>query len=116
MCNMKTIQKQFVLALGIVGLLVLPAVVQSGDSIRTTHRDPVQANGLLLAGSGSLVVTGSQTPADAPEAPPVETPEFFVASPMHYFGRVLDGTEVAHDFLIENRGGSDLAIDKVLTG
>jgi hypothetical protein len=38
------------------------------------------------------------------------------AQPLFEFGRVLEGTEVVHDFLIVNRGSGDLRIDQVLTG
>ena len=112
---MKAKQRHFMLALGIVSLLMLPAFVQSGDDFRTTDYDPVKANSFLLAGSGSMLVTGSQTPT-GPKDTPIVAPELFVEAPMFYFGRVLDGTEVAHEFLIENRGSGDLAIEKVLTG
>ena len=111
---MKATLGQFLLTLGIVGLLGLPVVVYSADGAQTTGRD-LGAKAHLLAAGGSLVVTGNEAPA-APETSPTEAPELAVATPLFDFGRVLDGTEVAHEFLIENRGRGDLAIEKVLTG
>ncbi|MDJ0989444.1 MAG: hypothetical protein QNI85_05480 [Desulfobacterales bacterium] len=106
---MKIKIQTYLLILGMAGLLALPADARSGDG----HG---QTSDVLLAGSNSLVVTNSQAPAAAPEAPLNGTPELVVEVPMYYFGRVLDGTEVAHEFLIANKGSGDLAIDKVVTG
>jgi hypothetical protein len=71
--------------------------------------------GLLLAGGSSMLATGSQKTASSPESPS-PAPEMVVTEPLHDFGRVLDGTEIVHDFLVENRGAGDLAIDQVRTG
>ena len=113
---MKIKIQTFLLVLGMIGLLALPADGRSGDGVRTAGQGPGQTSDVLLAGSNSLVVTDRQAPAAAPEAPPNGTPELVVEVPMYYFGRVLDGTEVAHEFLIANKGSGDLAIDKVVTG
>ncbi len=112
---MKARLKTFMLTLGVVGLLGLPVAGHSGDGIQATGHDPVGSKEILLAGSGSLVVTGSKAPA-APETPQTATPEVVVTKPLFDFGRVLDGTEVSHAYLLENRGSGDLAIEKVLTG
>ena len=109
---MKARLKTFMLTLGVVGLLGLPVAGNSGDGVQATGHDPVGSNEFLLAGSGSLVVTGSK----APETPQTATPEVVVTKPLFDFGRVLDGTEVSHAYLLENRGSGDLAIEKVLTG
>ncbi len=93
----------------IAGLVALPA----GAGPRS--HGPAGHDGYLLAGSGSLVVTGSPAPA-ASQAAQTGNPELVVNEPMFNFGRVMDGTEVEHEFLIENRGDGDLAIDQILTG
>ncbi len=113
---MKIKIQTYLLILGIAGMLTLPTDGRSGDGVRTAGQGPGQTSDVLLAGSNSLVVTDRQAPAAAPEAPPAGTPELVVKAPMFYFGRVLDGTEVAHEFLIANKGSGDLTIDKVVTG
>jgi hypothetical protein len=35
---------------------------------------------------------------------------------MYSFSPVLDGTEITHDFVIQNKGDAPLAIEKVRTG
>ncbi len=107
----------FVLMVMTAGLLALPADARRGNGVETTGYGPGRSDDLLLAASGSLLVTGSQgqTPA-APETPENGLPELVVADPLFDFGRVLDGTSVEHEFLIENRGSGDLAIEQVLTG
>ena len=63
--------------------------------------------GLLAAGAQALAAQNEPHPA---------LPELNVLQPLFDFGRVLEGTEVNHDFLLENRGTGDLAIDQVRTG
>ncbi len=63
--------------------------------------------GLLAAGAQALAAQNEPQPA---------LPEVNVVDPLFDFGRVLEGTEVIHDFLLENRGTGDLAIDQVRTG
>ncbi len=54
--------------------------------------------------------------AAAQEEPQPAMPEMIVVDALFDFGRVLEGTEVVHDFLVENRGSGDLAINQVRTG
>ncbi|MBL0712342.1 MAG: hypothetical protein JJV98_01465 [Desulfosarcina sp.] len=103
------------LTLGIVGVLVAAAGAQDNShdlSVGNVRSDrPV----LLATGGSSPPATGSQNPPTVfdPESP---APEMAVAEPLFEFGQVLEGTKVAHDFLIENRGSGDLLIDQVRTG
>ncbi len=69
----------------------------------------------LVLGFFGLLATGAQTLAAQNEPQPAVA-EMIVAEPLFDFGRVLEGTEVIHDFLLENRGTGDLAIDQVRTG
>jgi hypothetical protein len=43
-------------------------------------------------------------------------PQISIEQPRHEFAPVPEGAEVSHDFIIRNRGGSDLEIQKVETG
>ena len=107
-------KRKYIALLGIIGLLIVPAGAYSNTTERAS--DPLSASsGLLLASGSSLLATGNPQPAAAsdPESP---APELTAAQPLFEFGRVLEGTEVVHDFLIENRGSGDLRIDQVLTG
>ena len=69
----------------------------------------------LVLGFFGLLATGAQSLAAQNEPQPA-VPEMIVAESLFDFGRVLEGTEVVHDFLVENRGTGDLAIDQVRTG
>lgn len=44
------------------------------------------------------------------------SPLALVPEPRFEFAPVLDGTEVTHDFVVRNRGGSSLVINRVHTG
>ncbi len=105
------------LVLGLVGLLAVPPEVRSSawnkaSGHTSTAHDPA---GIRLADGTSLLATGAPTPA-AQTAPQSATPDIKINKPLFYFGHVLEGTEVVHDFLVENRGSGDLAIDQVKTG
>lgn len=43
-------------------------------------------------------------------------PKLVIAKPHHEFGIVFEGDPVKHDFILHNRGGADLQIEKVKTG
>lgn len=43
-------------------------------------------------------------------------PSVFVPESQYTFSPVLDGTEVTHDFVIQNKGDALLKIEKVRTG
>jgi hypothetical protein len=47
---------------------------------------------------------------------PANGPAIHVPEPQHEFEAVPEGVEVRHDFMIRNRGGADLEIQKVETG
>ncbi|MBW1726441.1 MAG: hypothetical protein JRF31_07400 [Deltaproteobacteria bacterium] len=40
----------------------------------------------------------------------------FVPESRYEFAPVLDGTEITHDFIVQNRGTAPLTIEKVRTG
>jgi len=48
------------------------------------------------------------------QTPP--SPSVFVPESRYTFQPVLDGTEVTHDFVIQNKGNGPLEIEKVRTG
>ena len=48
------------------------------------------------------------------QTPP--SPSIFVPESRYTFPTVLDGTEVTHDFVIQNKGDAELVIEKVRTG
>jgi hypothetical protein len=43
-------------------------------------------------------------------------PSVFVLKSRYEFAPVLDGTEITHDFIVQNRGTAPLTIEKVRTG
>ena len=45
-----------------------------------------------------------------------DTPLAVALEPIYNFDPVLDGEEVVHDFVIQNRGTAELQIHKVQTG
>jgi hypothetical protein len=46
----------------------------------------------------------------------LESPSVFVPESRYTFPTVIDGTEVTHDFTIQNKGDAALVIEKVKTG
>jgi hypothetical protein len=46
----------------------------------------------------------------------LNSPSAFVPESRYVFTPVLDGTEITHDFIIQNRGTAVLNIEKVKTG
>ena len=57
---------------------------------------------------GSVVFGASQQTHPSPSA--------FVPESRYTFPTVLDGVEVTHDFIIQNKGDAELMIEKVKTG
>jgi len=45
-----------------------------------------------------------------------QNPVISVAQPHYKFDLVLEGDEVAHDFVVQNKGNADLRISRVHTG
>ena len=50
------------------------------------------------------------------EKNPPDSPAAFIAQPEYTFEPVADGTQVMHDYVIQNRGTKTLEIQKVKTG
>jgi len=46
----------------------------------------------------------------------LQSPFAFVPAVLYEFAPVLDGTEVTHDFIIQNKGTAPLEIEKVKSG
>ena len=45
-----------------------------------------------------------------------QAPQAFIPHVRYEFPEVLEGTEVSHDFIIQNKGSADLEIKEVRTG
>lgn len=50
------------------------------------------------------------------ETKTTETPEAVAVEPVFEFKPVLDGEEVVHDYMIQNKGSAELKIERVQTG
>ena len=61
---------------------------------------------ILLFGTGTVGFTGQS----------LQTPSVLIPESRYTFSPVLDGTEITHDFIIQNKGDAPLAIEKVRTG
>ena len=61
--------------------------------------------GIFLAGN-----------AIATEEKPTASPSAFIVQPEYTFDPVVDGTQVTHDYVIQNMGAETLEIQKVKTG
>jgi len=61
----------------------------------------------ILSLNSGVFGASQQTPA---------SPSVFVPESRYTFSSVLDGTEVTHDFIIQNKGDAPLVIEKVRTG
>lgn len=61
---------------------------------------------ILLFGTGTIGLTGQS----------LQTPSVLIPNSRYTFSPVLDGKEVTHDFIIQNKGDAPLAIEKVRTG
>jgi len=75
---------------------------------------------LICVATGAFAVE-SATPDAAPatagpeNAPPALT-TVLAPEPVYEFPPVLDGDEVVHDFIIQNKGQTEISIDRVRTG
>lgn len=49
------------------------------------------------------------------EIQPIKSPSAFVPEVRYEFSPVLDGTQVTHDFIIQNKGNAPLNVEKVKT-
>ena len=61
----------------------------------------------------AILLTGN---AIATEERSPDTPSAFIVQPEYTFDPVPDGTQVLHDYVIQNRGAEILEIQKVKTG
>jgi hypothetical protein len=57
-----------------------------------------------------------QTGAFGTENDPLNVSPVFVPETRFQFGPVLEGTEITHDFIVQNKGTTPLKIEKVRTG
>lgn len=62
----------------------------------------------------SILMFGTVTVGLTGQAP--QTPSVLIPDNQYTFSPVLDGTEITHDFVIQNKGDAPLAIEKVRTG
>ncbi len=108
-------KRKYIALLGIISLLIAPAGASCLAADQTAGEPQLDPPGLLLAAGSSLLATGNPQPAAASDPHP-PAPELIADESRFEFGRVLEGTEVVHDFLIQNRGSGDLYIDQVNTG
>ena len=77
--------------------------------MRPTRTAFLLVGGLLLSlvSSLSFGASSAQTPA--------ATPRIVIAEPLFGFTDVVDGTEIVHDFKVQNKGAGVLEIEKVRT-
>lgn len=68
---------------------------------------------LSLALAGPPDLQGKQPPAAAIEASVNSTPHAMFPQTKFEFAPVFEGTEVKHDFVVENRGQAPLVINKI---
>ena len=68
--------------------------------------------GWLLAGVLTIVPGASAHAAENPSA--ARLPMAVVTQASHTFGTVMEGVEIKHDFIIENKGSGVLEIKKVV--
>jgi hypothetical protein len=57
--------------------------------------------------AGNAIATEEKSPA---------APSAFIVQPEYTFDPVVDGTQVMHDYVIQNKGAEILEIQKVKTG
>jgi len=67
---------------------------------------------LFLSGLVCMLFAGGFTAA---ESQATDSPSVFVPEPRYEFAPVVDGREVAHDFVIQNKGDAPLIIERVKT-
>lgn len=63
---------------------------------------------ICIVSFGSVAFGTSQQTSTSPSA--------FIPESKYTFPTVLDGVEVTHDFIIQNKGDAELMIEKVKTG
>lgn len=68
--------------------------------------------GPLIVGLAFMIFAGG-LPAAEPQT--AAAPSAFVPQPQYEFAPVIDGQDVAHDFIIQNKGNAPLTIERVKT-
>lgn len=68
---------------------------------------------MAMAGILLLIATAACFGA---ETATTGTPEAVAAEPVFEFKPVLDGDEVVHDFVIQNKGSAEVEVQRVQTG
>jgi len=63
-----------------------------------------------------FVILFFQTGSFGAEDTPPNSPSVFVPENRFKFDPVLDGTEITHDFIVQNKGTAPLKIEKVRSG
>lgn len=66
----------------------------------------------FIIGLACMIFAGGAWAAEARATP---QPSAFVPKPQYEFAPVVDGQEVAHDFIIQNKGDAPLIIVRVKT-
>lgn len=61
-----------------------------------------------------IILFGTGTFGFAEQA--LQAPSAYIPNNRYTFAPVLDGTEITHDFVIQNKGDAPLVIEKVRTG
>jgi hypothetical protein len=65
----------------------------------------------------TLLLTAIASVASNESAKPIQTsPKIVITQHTFEFPKIVEGTLVSHDFLVENRGNAELIIKKVKTG
>jgi hypothetical protein len=67
---------------------------------------------VLIILSALLILTGSAIRAEDVNT---AAPSIFVENPAYEFATAIDGTQVIHEFMIQNKGRAALIIEKVKT-
>jgi len=60
----------------------------------------------ILFFAADVLAAGDQTP---------ESPSAFILGSRYTFNPVLEGTEILHDFVVQNKGSAELKIEQVRT-
>jgi hypothetical protein len=71
---------------------------------------------IIFAFALAFCVLFSATGSFGAQDKTLQSPTAFLPETQYAFPRVLEGTEVLHDFIIQNKGTAPLEIKKVRTG
>ena len=76
----------------------------------------VMKNKTLFVISLAFCILFFETASFGTENKTPNLPSVFVPESRFEFPPVLDGTEITHDFIVQNKGAAPLTIEKVRTG